>query len=187
MNKNKYIWVLIFVAVLAISAVAIGRKINPRHSAQLLQPQERSVAEHVTYRMLFHHLHLLNQKADEAEREGAYASASAYRKALTDDAQLSKEQTQALVQIAGRCELAVLDIDRKAKVIIDARREHYQKTGVVLPPSEMLEALQAERHRTILYHRDELGRALGAQEWSRFQGFVQARVVPNITTTRSSP
>src|SRR5829696_9842790 len=116
-----------------------------------------------------------------------YHSALAYRRAaFATDAQLNEEQTQALVRSAEACELAVSSIDQRAKKIIDARRQHFQKTGVVLPPSELLEALEAERNRTILFYRDQLGASLGEKEWTRFRGFVQERVVPNITTTGSS-
>jgi len=123
----------------------------------------------------------------EAEQQGNYHSALAYRRAaFAADAQLNDEQTQALVRTAEACELAVNSIDQRAKKIIDARRQHFQKTGNVLPPSELLESLQAERNRTILFYRDQLGAALGEKEWTRFRGFVQERVVPNITTPGSS-
>jgi hypothetical protein len=187
MTRSKATWIFIFVMALTFIGFAGRRSDSVRTLAAKPQAPTNTVPDHVTYRMLFHHVHVLQESATKAEQQGNYHSALAYRRAaFAADAQLNEEQTQALVRLAEACELAVRSIDQRAKKIIDARRQHFQKTGVVLPPSELLEALEAERNRTILFYRDQLGASLGEKEWSRFRGFVQERVVPNITTTGSS-
>jgi len=187
MTRSKPTWIFIFVMSLTLVGFAGPRSDSVRTLAAKPQAPTNTVPDHVTYRMLFHHVHVLQESATKAEQQGNYHSALAYRRAaFAADAQLNDEQTQALVRTAEACELAVNSIDQRAKKIIDARRQHFQKTGNVLPPSELLESLQAERNRTILFYRDQLGAALGEKEWTRFRGFVQERVVPKITTPGSS-
>ncbi len=187
MTISKPTCIVIFVVVLTVVGFAGRRSDSVRTLAAKPQAATNTVPDHVTYRMLFHHVHVLQESATKAEQQGNYHSALAYRRAaFAADAQLNEEQTQALIRSAEACELAVSSIDQRAKKIIDARRQHFQKSGVVLPPSELLQALEAERNRTILFYRDQLGAALGEKEWSRFRGFVQERVVPNITTTGPS-
>ena len=185
MIRSRAAWIFIFVLALMVVGFAGRRSDSVRTLAAKPQAPTNTIPEHVIYRMLFHHVHVLQESATEAEQRGNYHSALAYRRAFAADAQLNEEQTQTLARVAEACELAVSSIDQRAKKIIDARRQHYKKTGVVLPPSELLEALEAERNRTILFYRDQLGASLGEKEWSRFRGFVQERVVPNITTTSS--
>lgn len=191
MNNRTGAVVIFCVAVFTAGTFAVGQQTKTEPDAQprpdQTRPQPEAVPEHVVYRMLLHHVHLFNQKAEEAEREGRNDSAHAYRTAFKDEAQLDAEQTRLLGEIAAECESAVAAIDAKAKVIINARRQHYQRTGNVLPPSEELNALQAERNATILSYRDKLQTALGEQEWTRFQEYVRRRVAPRITQTQPQP
>ena len=187
MTRSKPTLIFIFVMALTLVGFAGRRSDSVRTLAAKPQAPTNAVPDNVIYRMLFHHVHVLEESATKAEQQGNYHSALAYRRAaFAADPQLNEEQAQALVRVAEACEVVVSSIDQRAKKIIDARRQHFQKTGVVLPPSELLQALEAERNRTILFYRDQLGASLGDKEWARFRGFVQERVVPNITTTGSS-
>jgi hypothetical protein len=184
--RRKYIAAVFCAAFAALCALLFSMFVKSEPIKQGLARQEQinSAPDYVVYRMLLHHVHLFNEKAEKAEQAGKHESARAYRSAFKNKAQINDEQTRTLHEIAEQCEWAVEEVDARAKIIINARREHRKRTGEVLPPSEELQELQNERNAIILHHRDRLRQALGEQEWTRFQEFVRQQVIPNLTTTQ---
>jgi hypothetical protein len=191
MNRKQYAAATLLIASLVAGTLAVGQKMLPAQSNRPSQPNSQSqiysAPEHIVYGMLLHHAFVLNRAAEKAERQGKYDSALAYRSAFKSDAALNDEQARILDDVAAECEQAVAEQDAKAKVIIAARRAHYQQTGEVLPPSEELKAMQEERDAIILRYRDKLRAALGEQEWGRFSEFVARRVAPTVTVSPASP
>jgi hypothetical protein len=188
MNKKYMLIAFTFIA-LALSALAFNRaagspqpvKQGDADSAQ----SAYSVPEHVIYRHLFHHAHLMHEKADKAERLGEMEKASSFRSIYKHEAELNEEQTRAFNEIADECEREVIEQDNKAKVIIDAFRARYPgglvPNGEPLPPpSPELAQMQSERNAIILRARDRLRAAFGEEEFSRFKKFIKAKVAPNI-------
>ena len=185
MNRNKYAAAVLLAASLVAGTLAVGRQVEPAPPRGRQRPPQRTggMPDHVLYGMLLHHAHVFSRAAEKAELQGRHDSAHAYRNAFKNDAELSDEQSQLLSRIAAECEQALAEQDAKAKVIIDARRAHYQRTGTVLPPSEELKVMEAERAAIVLRYRDKLRAALGEQEWARFGEFARQRVAPTITLT----
>ncbi len=196
MNKNKKMYTAGFLCLMALTVAtsafqklaqtAPSTELTP--STQSAQEQNRQVPEHIPYRILFHQVYVLNQEANKAEAQGKHGSAASFRSWFKLDAELSDAQARILNEVAAACENDVKQVDKKAKVILDARRAHYPDGKLMpgqepLPPSEELKVLQQERNTTILQCRDRLRAALGEQEFARFQRFVERRVMPTITPT----
>ncbi len=187
MNKKTFVAGVLCIVALLVSAFAFAKPLNQTPRTEPSPKRIGSVPDHIIYRVLLHQAVLFNEKAEEAERLGKNGSAHAYRNAFKQDAELSDEQVGKFNQVAASCEQEVRDQDAKARVIIDARRAEHQRTGQVVPPSPELEVMQQERNAIILRCRDRLHEAFGEQEWGRFQGFLQQRVVPTITVTQAQP
>lgn len=171
-------------ASLAAAGVVFSRQPTPAAAppTQTSPSRPAGAPDHAVYRMLLHHAYLLEEKAEEADREGRHDAARAYRSALKDQAGLDERQARVLARHAADCEREVAAQDARARVFIEARRSHYMATGTPLPPSPELEAMQQERNRIILGCRDRLRESLGEREWARFDGFVRAEVAPRVTT-----
>jgi hypothetical protein len=187
MNRKKYVTVVLVVTAFVAGTFAVGQQTLPAQSARVSPPRPYPVADHIVYGMLLHHAFVFSQQAEQAERAGKHDSAHAYRTVFKNDAELTDAQSRLLNEIASECEQAVKEQDARAKVIIDARRQHFKETGKVLPPSEELKAMQEERNAIILRHRDKLRAGLGEREWARFSEFVQHRVASTITVTPVAP
>lgn len=187
--SKKYMLVIFTFAALALSALVFDR------SAGIAKPVKQDdsrpvetgheVPEHVAYRHLFHQAHLLNEKADQAERQGKSEAASSLRSIYKREAELNDEQTRLFNEVAAECEREVVEQDKKAKVIIDAFRAQYPGGRVpdgepLPPPSPELAQMQLERNAIILRSRDRLRAALGEEEFSRFKHFVKVKIAPNI-------
>lgn len=153
---------------------------------QTSQPRQSGAPDHVAYRMLLHHAYLLEQKAEDADREGRPDSARAFRAALRDLARLDERQAGVFARHAADCEREVSAQDARARVLIEARRAHYLATGKALPPSPELAAMQQERNQIILGCRDRLRESLGEREWARLDAFVRSEVAPRVTATTAS-
>src|SRR5215216_7278947 len=119
MNRTIILPIAIVVSIGAVWIVSprgfAERRFDSVHTlAARSQAPANTVPEHVIYRMLFHHVHVLQDSATEAEQRGNYHSALAYRRAaFAADAQLNEEQTQTLFRVAEACELAVSTIDQR--------------------------------------------------------------------------
>jgi len=187
--SKKYMFVIFTFAALALSALVFDRSAGIAKPVKQNEPRQANadyeVPEHVTYRHLFHHAYLFNEKADKEERQGRSEAAAALRSIYKREAELSDEQTRIFNEVAAECEREVIEQDKKAKVIIDAFRAKYPGGEVpngepLPPPSPELAQMQLERNAIILRSRDRLRAALGEEEFSRFKHFVKVRITPNI-------
>ena|SRR5437588_4888386 len=139
--------------------------------------------EHVPYMFLFHHLSFLKQKAEEFEKLGKGKSILLQR--FREDAGLNDAQFQQLLLVALDCERRVAEQDKKAMVIINRMKAPYPDgklpAGEAPPPlPPELITMQQERDAIILRARDSLRRALGEQDFVRFNAFVQSHIAPEI-------
>jgi len=187
MNKKTFVAGVLCIVALLVSVFTFAKPLNQTPRTEPSPQQSRSIPDYVTYRVLLHQAVLFNKQAEEAASKGKSDAAHAYRNAFKQDAELSDEQVSKFNQVADTCEQEVQAQDAKARVVIDARRAEHQRTGQVVPPSPELETMQQERNAIILRCRDRLHKAFGEQEWERFQGFVQQRVVPTVTMTQAQP
>lgn len=184
--KIRYVLIVCSLATLAVGALALSQPSQEETKQTIAtQAQERSVPEHVVYRHLFHQVFVLNNRAENVERQGDDTGAASLRTVYKRQANLNEDQVSLLNEIASECEREVNQQDAKAKVIIDAFLARYPDGRVPSgekpsPPSPELEGLQAERNAIILRSRDRLQEAFGDKEFSRFKKFMQLRVAPNV-------
>lgn len=182
---KKYLFLLLSVAGLVICTVGIARHAERSKVISTTQSQAIPIPDYVTYRMLFHHVQLMQEKSSDAEQRGDAVAARAYRRFLVSRAQLTDDQARALNYVASQCEQAVSQLDEEARAIIAERRKQYLATGTVPPRSNVLDALQNERNSRILNCRDQLRSSFGPSDWSRFEDFIQREVVSKITVNGS--
>jgi hypothetical protein len=188
MNKKHRLIVFILVS-LVVGALALNRSVDSARPTRQSDaaPAEASygVPEHVIYRHLFHHAHVMNQEAQKAELRGDMQAAASLRSFYKHEAELNDEQARLFDQVGAECEREVNEQDRKAQVIIKRFRAQFPGGRVpdgepLPPPSPELVEMQAERNAIILRARDRLREALGEQGFNRFQHFIKVKVAPNI-------
>jgi hypothetical protein len=141
------------------------------------------IPQYAVYRQLFRHFVFLKEKA--AEKEGRGEDGSSLRAFYKRKAHLDDKQTEALDRIATETDDAVTKLDEKAKKITDKIRAQYPDgklpRGQQPPPfPEELKAMQKQRNETILRGRGRLREALGAQEFQRFDEYVQQNVASRM-------
>jgi hypothetical protein len=187
--SKKYRLIVFILVSLAVGALALNRSVDSARPTQQSDatPAEAGyvVPEHVVYRHLFHHAHVMNQEAQKAELRGNVQAASSLRSFYKHEAELNDEQARIFDQVAAECEREVNEQDRRAQIIIKKFRAQFPGGRVpdgepLPPPSPELAQMQTERNAIILRARDRLHEALGEEEFSRFQRFVKVRVAPNI-------
>lgn len=139
--------------------------------------------ESVKYWVLFRHMTTLEKKAVEAEKRGE--DGAPYRSVFRLSAKLTEEQTARLNSIAADCVARVEEKDREALAIIRAARAafprgHLGADAVPPEPPAELKRLQNERDELIEAAREDLRRAFGDKEFTRFQNFVDEKIAPTI-------
>jgi len=185
---KKYMVVVLCTVTITVSAFAFRGQTQPAQLVQTPQEQSQGIPDHIPYRFFFHQVNEFNKEAEKAEKQGKHDSAKAFRSWLKQDAELTNEEVRMVTRVAGDCENNVKKVDKKAKIILDARRAYYKDGKLMpgqelLPPSQELNVLQKERNTTILQCRDQLRIALGEQKFAQIERFITQRVVPTITVT----
>lgn len=179
MSRKKAI-VTICAVTLIGSAIAIA--VYGQGGRGSRQNRRPAIPQHVVYHQVFHHIVMLQQQAEEKERQGQ--DASSIRALYKRNAKLNDDQAKALDEIASATDREVSELDAQAKTIIDAYRA--QTPGGKLaeggkppePPAE-LEALQKKREAAILKGVNRLHAAFGNGEFQRFDQFVQRNIENN--------
>jgi hypothetical protein len=183
----------LLVAVLTVAAMSALAFVSQFHSrGKAAQPAtttgqaERVIPDHVPYMFLFKHHHFNLQKADELAQQGK--DDSQYRLMFKRRAGLSDREAQDFDQITRECNQELAQQDAKAQAVIAEFRKQYPDgklpEGVTLPPPPPeLTQLQQEHDAIILRARDRLHAALGDEEFTRFDSFVQSRVKGGIKTS----
>lgn len=157
---------------------------NASRAAASQNPQGApEIPQHVVYRELFRHFVFLKEKAAEKEQGGA--DGSSLRGFYKRKARLDEKQAEALDRIATETDDAVMKLDERGKKITDKIRAQYPEgklaRGQQPPPfPEELKAMQKQRNELILRGRERLREALGAQEFQRFDGYVQQEVASRM-------
>lgn len=139
--------------------------------------------ESVKYWVLFRHLTTLETKAAQAEKRGQ--DGTPYRAVFRTSAKLTESQAARLSSIAADCVARVQEKDQEALAIIRAARAlaprgKLEKDAVPPEPPAELKRLQLERDELIDAAREDLHRAFGDKEFTRFQGFVDEKIAPTI-------
>ncbi len=148
----------------------------PFTAGTLASPRPGRAPEHVVYRLFFHHLMALKDRAAEIERAGG--NGTGLRAYYKTKANLTDEQSHTLDQIAADCERDVAALDAKAKAIITAFRARAlaknSVTGATLPalPTE-LKTMQQQRDTIILRARQRLRTALGEEAFRQLDDFIK--------------
>jgi hypothetical protein len=132
----------------------------------------------------------LETKAAEAEKRGE--DGAPYRSVFRLNAKLTEEQAARLSSIAADCVARVEEKDREALAIIRAARAaaprgHLGPNDLPPEPPAELKRLQLERDELIDAAREDLRRAFGDKEFTRFQGFVDERIAPTIRRQQIPP
>lgn len=174
----------VLLGVLVLGIFAFSKAPEAKHANVPTSVQkDLEVPEHVIYRQLFHDIVVRNERANELERTGQ--NVPSLRNLYQRRAGLSEDQDRVLHEIALNCEQEVKQQDAKAKVIIDNFKKQYPEGRVPpgetpAPPSPELVSMQAERNAIILRARDRLREAFGAEEFKRFETFVENHIAPNV-------
>jgi len=164
---------------------------QPRSTAGTPEsPRAGRAPEHVVYRLFFHHLMALKNRAVEIERKGG--DGSGLRGYYLKKANLTSEQGRALDQIAADCEREVTNLDAKAKGLITAFRaraltKHSVTNGTVPPLPPELTAMQQQRNSAILHAREKLRAALGDQAFQQLDGFIKVDAERNAKPAQLQP
>jgi hypothetical protein len=146
--------------------------------------------EAVKYWVVFRHLSTLEAKAAAAEKRGG--DGTPYRSLFRTSAKLTEAQAARLSSVAADCVARVEEKDREALTVLRAARaaaarQAKAKGGIPPGPPAELQRLQRERDELIEQAREDLHRALGDQEFSRFQSFVDEKIAPAIHRQPLSP
>lgn len=154
-------------------------------------PRPTPLPETAKYWVVFRHASALDQKAADLERRGL--DGSGQRSLYRESAKLTEAQAARLSSIAADCVARVEEKDREALALIQAARARaaadLSSTKRELPPRPPadLTRLQRERDELISAAREDLRRALGEQEFQRFQRFVDEKIAPTIRQTPIAP
>lgn len=191
--------IVLLMGVLAgLCAVAPTERANSAASASTQTPGDSAsrplrtsvatpdaVPDRVSYRFLFRHLIILSEQAAENEMEGGISELLPEFQAETG---LGDEDFRLLLDVAFECERDVNAKDAQARAIIAQFRARYpagrlpRGQAVPAPPVE-LRVLQTARDAIIERARDRFARALGAEEFGRFDTFVRTRFAPRSEAT----
>jgi hypothetical protein len=139
---------------------------------------------HMSYWVMFQHIRLLNQQAEEAEQKGQ--DGSKYRKRYQTFARLTDPQAEALNTIALDTHRQVADMDARAKAIVAAVRAKTPngrlRSGEKPPevPAE-LRQMQTQRNQLIESGYNRLREAFGEAAFTSFDNFVKKQIEPNFT------
>ena len=167
---------------------------NEAISQQELMPMPialsgQEIPQAVVYRHLFQYLAAIRQKGDALEREGR--DASAYRLAPQQMAQLTETQAKKLDEIAAACNNQVESVTGQAKIIIsNYRAQRGNAANGQAPqavPYQELNMLQGQRDAFVLQARDRLREAFGADEFAKFDRFVQENIAAKIQAMPVDP
>jgi hypothetical protein len=202
MKRNLSLLVVFLIVIAVVSLITLEQthsKTSLVQASLVAAPLQENLAssspemlEHVPYMILFHHIRVIKEQAEENERQSGRKSALPSR--FMEEASLNDNQFQMLKTVALDCEQQVQVFDKKAQVIIEAARARFpggvipQGQELPPPPPELL-SLQREHDALILRCRDRVRASLGEQEFVRFKQFVQRRIVSNlrIETPNSRP
>jgi hypothetical protein len=176
MNRKQIIVTFCVTALIAGALFTLGRPASgtkAQVNKQQEVPMQYALPEHVAYEFLFRRADLFRQSAIRAGKPLTLDSS------LQREAGLSDDQIRVLGDIAATCLGEVAELDQKAQVIITQLRSRFPgrvvPRGEPLSPPAELEAMQQQRDATILRGRLRLQQALGEQEFSRFDRFMQQR------------
>jgi hypothetical protein len=153
-------------------------------------PAETSVENvptEVAYGHLFRQIAYLDAKAIEIG--GHSGSDDSLRTFFKRQAALSDEKYRVVSGVAAECERALVLIDENALTIVKALRLRKSVAGSRSERARQevqLRKMQAERNYVIRRSREQLRKALGAQDFSRFDKFVMRSVTDNISSERVS-
>jgi hypothetical protein len=183
--------IVFFVAVMALvvcTAAFVHRWRKAVASETTRQSQANSQSTqpppHISYWVMFQHIALLNQQAEEAEQKGQ--DGSKYRKRYQTFARLTDPQAEALNAIALDTHRRVGEMDARAKAIVAEVRAR-TPNGRLRPgekPPEVpaeLKQMQTQRNQLIESGYNKLREAFGATAFSSFDNFVKKQIEPNLT------
>jgi hypothetical protein len=180
-------------AILSLSVLSLSAFPMPLAAAD--RPPRKATAgplpEAIKYWVLFRHLNALETKAAEVEKRGL--DGSPYRAVIRDSAKLTETQAAQLRSVAIDCIARVEEKDREALKIIRAARaaapdgEWKKGQGAPPEPPAELARLQRERDTLIDEARESLRLALGEQEFTRLQSFVDEKIAPAIRREQAAP
>lgn len=168
-------------------------KPNPAAKAQdTSNTQSRAIPDHLMYWHMFHHKVMLNQKAEEAERQGR--NGAMFRTHYKNSAALSDREAEVLDRVAQETYGKVTAVDARAKKVIEELRAK-GPDGTVKPGQsnpevpEVLKALQKERDGLVMGGVKQLQTELGPAGAGHFDQYVRANIAPRFKslTTVDSP
>jgi len=192
MRRKIIVVSLALLSALAVSLVtwAANRvtKASPKNITKAQDKpaqQARAIPEHLMYWHMFHHKVLLNQKADEVERQGQ--NGSAFRSRYKTFAKLNDGEAQILDRVAQETFEKVKAQDERAKKVIDAIRAQ-GPDGKVQPGQsnpevpDQLKEMQKERDGMILAGITKLRSEFGPERSAHLDEFVKKQIGPNFKT-----
>ncbi len=129
------------------------------------------------YYGIFHHVAVLKQMADTAQKQGQ--DRSNLRQFVRLRAGLTEAEGGSLEAISVQCEKDVAAQDAKAKAIIDQFHAQYPP-GVInpsFPPQApaVLDSMWQDRNNIILAARSQLRVELGEADFAKFDQFVRTK------------
>jgi hypothetical protein len=191
MNKKRFL-ILATGLIIAAGALTIAGQTQFAYQALdlIFGSQTKSqIPDYVLYDNLFRMLHNLKKKAEspETSKEKSDGLTNYFRLR----ANLSDEENQALKKAALEFIQEVTPIDAQAGTIAAKARQTNPK-GIVSPAAEQttlaeLANLQEQRNALALRYRDRLKESLGADEFAKFDKFVQGDFASRIKAVPLSP
>lgn len=176
---------LLTVVALALCTVPVPRWKKVVASETTAMRQGQSVARsnkptpYISYWLVFQHIALLNQQAEDAEKKGE--DGSQYYKRYQQLACLTRQQAEILKTIALDTHNQVARMDAKVKAMvaeIRARRPEGQLRPGEKPskvPTE-LKQMQDQRNQLILSGYNKLREAFGETAFTSFDKFVNEQI-----------
>ena len=180
--KKKH--ALIGLLVVAAITTGLAFTFQPSQGQRQQQPPVQSIPDYEVYYQLFHNHVAMKKKALELEKLGN--DGKFLRGFYQREAKLSNEQARMLDEIASSCDEEVEKLNTRAGAIIDealaknGNGKLPKDTNPPEPPAE-LKRLWDQRNAVILRAKDHLQAAFGAQEFKRFEEFVNSHVQARMT------
>jgi hypothetical protein len=203
MKNKKKIFITLCVVAVSVGLLAFNGYLPTKGQTSATQPAPTQTApgtrqsprltsapEHVVYKLFFHHLMALKERAKEMERQGK--NGKALRSHYKDAMGLKDEEASILDQIAADCERDVAQIDARAKKIIDAAYARNPKGVIpegqeVPPPPPQLHKMQEERDMIIMRARYKLLTKLGKQGFQQVDDFLKLHFAPDVKPAQMNP
>ncbi len=184
---------LVTVITLALCTVPVSRWREAIASGTTTTRQGQSTAQsnqpnqpppHISYWVMFQHITLLNQQAEEAEQRGE--DGMKYRKRYQTFARLTDPQAEALNAIALDTHRQVAEMDARAKAIVAevrARTPNGRLRSGEKPPEipAELKQMQTQRNQLIESGYNRLREAFGEAAFASFDKFVKRQIEPSLT------